>query len=90
MDFTILSNLLYDLFVNDIFGSKQLFAFAIITLIGYISLRMRVGFTVLSVVLISAFILFAGMGFINLWVVFIIIFLILLVIAFGMLRVGRR
>jgi len=84
------STLIYNMFVQDIFGSKLLFGFGILLFTGFIAFKLRMNFTGFGVGLVAMIFLLSGMDLLPKWVTFIPVFIILLIIGLSSLRIGRR
>lgn len=87
------SQLVYELFVRDIFGSPILFGGFILFMFGAFAFKMRMPFDAFAVVFVTLLIFLAGFntlsGFPN-WIVPIVIMVLGLIIGFAVLKIGRR
>ena len=80
---------LNNLFVNDIFGSSFLFSLAIIIFLSYMAFKKGAGFTTIGVGIFFFVLLAAGYSLQN-WLVIPMIMMALFIVAFALLRIGRR
>jgi len=84
------STLLYDLFVRDVFGSKLLFSAFLMLFMGFFGFKMRMSFDAMGVSLVGLLLLLAGFGFIPMWTIILIVMALGLIIAFAVLKIGKR
>lgn len=90
MDISSLGQLFYNLFVIDLFGSEMLFGLGMLVLIGWVSFKLRMSFTGFGVLFVFALLLFSGLGFIPAWVSIVVSLIMLLIVGFGVGKIGRR
>jgi len=87
------STLLYTLFVRDVFGSKLLFGLFILLGFLFFAFKMRMSFDSMAISFVALLLFLAGYSvFTNFptWIVPLVIMALGLIIAFAMLRIGRR
>ena len=84
------SQLLFDLFVNDIFGSKLVFGIFLLLGFAYFGVKMRMSFDSMGIAIVSLLLLLSGFGYFPAWILVIIVMILGLIIALALLRIARR
>jgi hypothetical protein len=83
------SQLLYNLMVNDIFGSLLLTSAFLILFMGFFAFKKGISFGAFGISLFGLLMLLAGFGFLPNWIVIILIMIAGAIIGMGILRLRR-
>jgi hypothetical protein len=83
-------NLFYNMFVNDIFGSRVLFGIGILFLYAYMAFKLRMGFDAFGITFIALVFVLSALTIFPQWLIAPMIIVLGLIIAFGLLRVKNR
>jgi len=87
------SNLLYTLFIRDTFGSPILFGLFIVLSFVFIGFKLKLSFDAMAVGVVSLVVFMAGFSVFTsfpTWIVPISVMVIGLLIAFAVLKIGKR
>jgi len=84
-------DLIYNTIVLDLFGGNQLLVgLGAMIFMGFFGFKMRMSFDAIGISMVALLLFLAGIGFLPVWIIPVILLVLGGLIAMGLLRFGRR